>query len=313
MSNSNQNAKYNVADERRIEHLENKYRVKGAHERDVTGISRLLYVTMHIGSFVGAMGSLYYMTFSGKVEGFLYCVLFGVLGVVNEYMKGKKMEYFSVLTLISSDQDQPKEVRDNAYDDRLKALLPLAVFWLVSIGAIAYTGYSWGHTQVAATYVEPTYDEQIKQRAVTADAVLKKALNEDGVPQRTIKAYQTEAKTALTDWTNHKKTVDAEKKSTKADNEDGALVRGIIYCLIGIFYEACLFFARLWHEKEQYAVLKSKKAASPTPSRKRETPNDDADDVAVLKRELKDLAAAFKTQAIEKNALERLLKTGATS
>jgi hypothetical protein len=249
----------NVADERRFRELDKKFQLKGAHERDITGITRLLYVVLHIGSAIGAIWSIYSMSFDTKLEKLMYLVVFGALMVINEVLKAKKMEYFAILKIISNDVDEDLQVREKAEDETPKAFLLVLVFWLVSVCAIGYTGYTQGAAKVTNKFTALNYDETLRKQAETAILSLQNAVTSGGYSAKMLAKFTDEKNLAVGTWKTHKESIDRENRQRKSSNEDEAVVMGLIYLLIAIAYEFVLFLARKWHESEQYEVLKSKK------------------------------------------------------
>lgn len=246
-----------LAEIRRTKELANKFRVKPPHERDITVVSAISYVILHIASGVGAVGSLYYMSFNSKVEQAIYYIIFCTLAVLNEWTKGVKMEYFTTCKIISNDGEVDMAIRVKADSELNKAFLTVLVFWVISLGGVGYTGYTYGNSTVKETFVPQVYDENIIKSANLALKSLEYGISQ-GYSAKTIQRLTAEKQAALEVWNTHKSRIDEQNTQHKAANDDEAMFKGIMYILIGLLGEFTLYHARLWHEKEQYSVLKSR-------------------------------------------------------
>lgn len=258
MSNS-----INVQEERRTRELNKKFQIKGAHERDITGFTRVLYVVLHIISGLSACYVVYNLHFTNKVQQLIFSVLAAVVFGLNEYFKAKKMEYFAGLKLMSNDAELDMPIREKAEDERPKAFLLVAVFWLVSICAIGYGGFEFGEQKEAFKFTATNYDETIKSNAEAAILQYKNAIAQQQSPRSiAILASQADAKAAT--WQTHQKQVDSDNKLNKTNAEDEGVFMGLIYLIIAAAFEFIIFFARSWHEAEEYDVMKSKNKAAKT-------------------------------------------------
>lgn len=315
MSNS-----VNIADERRIRQLNEKFKIKGAHERDITFFTRLLYITLHIGSGIGAISSLYLISFNSKIEQLISFLVCGLLIVLNEFFKGKKMEYFTSMKIMSMDEDLPLNEREKAHDETPKAGLLVTVFWLVSILAVGFSGYLFGSQKVEHRFTAENYDETLRNSAETAILATQNAIQQQ-TSAANIKRLQAAQVASVLVWQTHKERVDAENKRNKTNNEDEALVMGLVYVLIAISIEFLLFVSRLWHEREQYAVLKSRNKQQETAKKDDKTAKKqlfvketgtislNKDDYERISRDYATMQAALQLSNTKISLLEDALKT----
>ena len=256
-------SKNSIADERETERLEKKYRVKPPHERDITGITRAFYLLLHAGSGLGAVSCLWYFERTNKIQFLVFFVVFAALAVLNEVMKGEKMEYFCITKILSEDTELEKTERDKAYDDMKKAFLATLIWWVISVASVSFTGYKFGESKQDHKFTAENYDQTLKNAADASITALAYGTQE-GYSQKAIQRLQKSQKEAVSTWEQHTKNTDNANFAAKNTNDDEALFMGLVYALIGILFEGCLFWARLWHEKEQYAVKKSREAAAKT-------------------------------------------------
>lgn len=248
----------NIADERRTRQLEEKFKIKGAHERDITFFTRILYVLLHVASGLGAISSLYFIHFNSKIEQLVSVLISVSLIGLNEYFKGKKMEYYASLKILSTDEDKSLEERERADDDISKAFFLVLGFWTFSIFAVGFSGYIFGSQKVEHRFTAENYDETLRNSANAGISAVNNAIAQ-GAGSKTIQSLKSDMTASVQVWRTHKERVDSDNKRNKSDNEDEALIMGLIYILIGVALEFVLYIARMWHESEEYAVLKSRK------------------------------------------------------
>lgn len=249
-----------IADERRLEELNDRFRVKEAHERDITPLTSIVYFTMHIGSFAAALYGISQMKFDSNLEKLAYLVFFGLIMGLNEVFKAKKMEDFAVCKIISNDPKQSKEIRKEADKNTPKSFLFVLGFWLVSICVIGFTGYQFGVSKTNYQFTAVNYDESLIQKADNAISAVKKGIAE-GYSAKKIQQLTVDQNAAIKEMNDNKKAVNEINKKSKNENEDEGVMMGLLYIVIAIGYEFILYLARMWHEKEQYAVLISKNKA----------------------------------------------------
>lgn len=306
-----------ISEERRKRELEKKFQIKGAHERDITGLTRILYITLHIGSAIGAIAALFNMSFSSKFEQMVYVLIFGIIMALNEIFKGKKMEYFATMKILSNDIDKDMETREKADSEMPKAFMFVLAFWLVSIIGVGFTGFKFGESKTNFKFTAENYDEMLRKTAENAIAAVQSGTKQ-GYSAKKMQELTANQNAAVEVWNTHKSRVDADNRRNKTDNEDEALVMGLMYVLLAIAYEFVLYHARLWHEKEQYEVLKSKQRAqkqAETEKKQQKTAENSekqqktakSDDVTIKQTDLDAILSELKSTRLQKSLLEETL------
>jgi hypothetical protein len=133
----------------------------------------------------------------------------------------------------------------------------VAATLLVSVLVIGFFGYKFGEAKTNAGFVSIEYDLNLKKAAENAIAAVNNAIT-NGNSAQTVQKLTIEQNNSIGLWNTHKERIDKENAKEKGDTQDEGVIWGLVYVVLSILYEGLLFAARIWHEKEDYAVLKSK-------------------------------------------------------